>query len=78
MNNPLIDIDYLERLEEYLASGQFSKEFENATEANKHGMLEFLEKLMDVAELADETATKVIYKGSFLEQMAGVKDHTER
>ena len=69
----LLDIAYLEKLEEFIKSGDMAFEFEHGDEEKRHHILDFLEKLMDVAELADETATKLIFKDGQLEALAGVK-----
>ncbi len=74
---PEMNMDYLEELEAYFASGDLAFDFEHAPEARKLEILEFLEKLMDVGELADEVATKMIFKGSFLEMLAGGKPDVE-
>lgn len=52
---------YLLDVEEYLGSGNFSEDFLYSPEERRLEMLEFLEKLMDLGELADETATKIIF-----------------
>ena len=53
---------YLAELEEYLKSGALEEDFLYSPEERRHEMLEFLEKLMDVAELADEAATRIIFR----------------
>lgn len=65
--------EYLEELETYMRSGQMAEDFEYVEEERRYEMLDFLEKLMDLAELADETATKLIFKGSSMEMLTGVK-----
>jgi phosphopantothenate synthetase len=55
-------MQYLLELEEYLRSGNLKEDFFYSPEERRHEILEFLEKLMDVAELADETATKIIFR----------------
>lgn len=67
----MINNEYLEKLEHYMASGDMKFEFDNGTEEKRYEILEFLEKLMDVAELADEHATKLIFKEGMLDQLAG-------
>lgn len=67
----LLDINYLEKLEEYLKSGDLAFDFENAEEDKKFLILEFLEKLMDVAEMADEQATKLIFKDAYMQMATG-------
>lgn len=66
----LLDHAYLEKLELYFASGDLEQDFEFADEEKRMAILEFLEKLMDLADIADEQATKLIFKGQ-LEQMLG-------
>ncbi len=61
-----LNINYLAELEEYLSSGRLEEDFSYSPEERRHEILEFLEKLMDVAELADATATRLIFKGSQL------------
>lgn len=61
-----LNTNYLAELEEYLSSGRLEEDFEYSPEERRHEILEFLEKLMDVAELADASATRLIFKGSQL------------
>lgn len=63
---------YLDELEEYLTSGHMEEDFQWSAEERRHEMLEFLEKLMDVADLADAAATRMIFKGR-LGALAGVQ-----
>ena len=69
----MLDLAYLLKLEEYLKSGNMEEDFVYSAEGRRVEMLEFLEKLMDVAELADEAATRMIFKGSQLGALAGIK-----
>lgn len=69
----ILDMKYLEKLEAYLTSGDLAFDFENADEEKRYAILEFLEKLMDVADEANEQATKLIFKDGYLEALAGVK-----
>ncbi|BBD07302.1 hypothetical protein [Desulfovibrio ferrophilus] len=71
---PLLDITVLEKLEKFITSGDLAFEFEHADEDKRFEILDFLEKLMDVAELADEQATKLIFKEGYLEMLAGDSD----
>ena len=73
----MLNMPYLEELEEYLRSGRMEEDFVWSAEGRRHEMLEFLEKLMDVAELADEAATRMIFRGSQLGALAGVKPPDE-
>jgi len=70
----MINTEYLEKLEHYMTSGDMKFEFDNGTEEKRFEILDFLEKLMDVAEIADEHATKLIFKEGFLDQLAGSND----
>ena len=49
----MLTVKDLEEFENYMRSGELETDFKD----------ELLEKFMDVAELADETATKVIFRG---------------
>lgn len=69
----MLNLAYLEELEEYLKSGRMEEDFQWSAEERRHEMLEFLEKIMDLGELADETATRMIFKGR-LGALAGVKE----
>ncbi len=60
---PRLDMPYLLELEEYLTSGNLEEDFQWSVEERRHEILEFMDKFMDVAELVDETATKIIFKG---------------
>ena len=53
---------YLAELEEYLRSGYFPEDFLHSPEERRIEMLNFLEQLMELGELADETATKIIFR----------------
>lgn len=64
----------LVELEDYLTSGRLEDEFEYSPEERRHEVLEFLEKLMDVADIADATATRLIFKNSQFASMMGLKD----
>jgi len=69
----MLDTAYLEKIEAYIKSGDMAFDFENGDEDRKGLILDFLEKLMDLAELADETATQLIFKGSALEAFLGTQ-----
>lgn len=71
---PLLDTTYLTKLNTYLASGDLAFDFENADEATKGEILDFLESLMDVAELADATATRLIFKDSYMDAIEDAKN----
>jgi hypothetical protein len=68
---PLIDAAYLDKLRAYMESGDMVFDFENASEEDKGAILDFLETLMDLADLADTTATRLIFKDAYLEAAGG-------
>lgn len=67
---PMFKMDYLEKLEAYFASGDLEQDFEFADDEKRGRILEFLEKLMDLADKADQLATRLIFKGQ-LDMMLG-------
>ena len=69
----MYDLKYLQQLEDKIRSGAMEMDFEMGSQSKKHEMLEFMERFMDVAELVDEAATRLIFKDSSLAIMAGVK-----
>ncbi len=58
----VLNMPYLLEWEEYLASGRLAEDFMYSPEERRHEILEFLEKMMDVAELADEVVTGIIFR----------------
>jgi len=68
---PMFDTAYLEKLEAYFTSGDLAFDFECADEDKRGRILDFLEKIMDLADIANEQATKLIFKDQ-LEAMLGV------
>jgi len=70
----LMDTAYLDKIEAFITSGDMAFEFDNGDEAKRYEILDFLEKLMDLAELADETATKLIFKEGYMEMLSGDSD----
>lgn len=60
---------YLKELENYLKSGNLEEDFEYSSEERRVEILDYLERLMDLAEIADETATRIIFKNTGLGQM---------
>lgn len=69
-----LNMKYLVELETYLKSGELEEDFKWSVEERRQDILEFLEKLMDLGDLADSTATAVIFKGSQLGALMGVKE----
>ena len=65
----LLDMEILEKLEAYFASGDLEQDFDFADDEKRGDILDFLEKLMDLAEKADELATKLIFKGQLGEML---------
>lgn len=59
----MIDVKNLDQFAEYIRSGALEESFKCGSEETRYQILELLEKLMDVAELADETATQLIFRG---------------
>ncbi len=68
----MLTIRELEELETYMTSGEMERDFNDGCEHDRFYLLELLEKLMDVAEVADATATKLIFKGK-IDMLAGAK-----
>ncbi|UJX40104.1 hypothetical protein K9F62_15550 [Desulfovibrio sp. JY] len=64
---PLLDQNYLDKLRHYFESGDLVFDFENASEADKGEILDFLESLMDLSDLADATATRLIFKDAYMD-----------
>lgn len=69
----MLTLSDLRDFEEYLTSGALAKDFKQGSVERKHEILELLEKLMDLAELADKEATGLIFEGSYLGMLTGVK-----
>lgn len=67
---PMFKTDYLDKLEAYFASGDLEQDFEFADEEKRGRILDFLEKIMNLADQADELATRLIFKDS-LQEMLG-------
>ena len=59
----MLTVTDLEELETYMRSGELEADFKDGCENDRFYLLELLEKLMDVAELADATATRLIFRG---------------
>ena len=59
----MLNARYIAELEEYLSSGNLAEDFKWSVEERRGEILEFLERLMDLGELANATATKIIFKG---------------
>ena len=59
----MLTVNDLEELETYMRSGELEADFKDGCENDRFYLLELLEKLMDVTELADATATRLIFRG---------------
>ena len=58
----MLTIEQLDEFINYLKSGSFEKQFNHSGEMGKGELLELLERLMDAADVADEIATKLIFR----------------
>ncbi|KUJ95877.1 MAG: hypothetical protein PWR24_1539 [Desulfonauticus sp.] len=65
----MLNEKFLTDLENYLKSGQLEEDFKYSSEERRMEILDYLERLMDLAEVADEVATRLIFKNSALGQM---------
>lgn len=68
---PMFDTAYLEKLDAYFDSGDLEQDFEFADDEKRGRILDFLERLMDLADKADQLATKVIFKDSEIAALMG-------
>ncbi len=69
----MLPMECLREIEEMLSSGRLADDFRDGCENDRYLILDFLEKLMELGEAADKTATEVIFKGSYLEMLAAAK-----
>jgi hypothetical protein len=69
-----LDETYITQLKEYIQSGQLAEDFENSPEERRYEILDFMEMLMELGEIADEAATGIIFKNSQLGAFFGQKD----
>ncbi|MGE4291094.1 MAG: hypothetical protein AB7E32_02680 [Desulfovibrio sp.] len=67
----MIFSDYLEKIENYVRSGDLAFEFDNGEEGQRLELLDFLERIMDLSEECDELATKLIFKETYMESAKG-------
>jgi len=68
-----LDDEYIDGLIGYIQSGELGEDFEHSSEERRYEILDFLEKVMELGEAADETATKIIFKNTQLGQVMGEK-----
>lgn len=59
----MLDIKNLESFAAFIKSGSLEEKFKCASEGTRYEILEILEKLMELGEMADECATRLIYRG---------------
>jgi len=62
----ILNEKYIDDLIKYIKSGELAEIFEFSSEERRYEILDFLEKLMDLGEVADEAATKIIFKNTQL------------
>lgn len=67
----MIFAEYLEKIENYVRSGDLTFEFENGEEDQRLVILDFLERFMDLSEECDELATKLIFKETYMKNAKG-------
>ncbi len=61
----MLDTEYLKRVMHYFESGDCKFEFEHGEEERRLAIIDFLEHLMELGEMADELATKLIFKDAY-------------
>ncbi|MEF8823976.1 MAG: hypothetical protein V5B78_07050 [Desulfohalobiaceae bacterium] len=69
-----LDDQYITQLKEYIQSGQLAEDFEHSPEERRYEILDFMEMLMELGEVADEAATGIIFKNSQLGAFFGEND----
>ncbi len=72
----MIEEARLDAMMEYMRSGQLEEDFSYSSPERRGEILDVLEKLMDAAEIANEVATRLIFKDSYLGELAGMKADT--
>jgi hypothetical protein len=70
----ILDESYIDQLKEYLESGELGQVFDDSSEERRFEILDFLEKVIELGEVADKTATEVIFKNSQLGSFFGEKN----
>ena len=60
----MLSVQEVENFAELIRTGALEDKFKFSSEAGRGEILELLEKLMDLGELADECATRLIYRGA--------------
>ncbi len=62
----MVNEKFLQELLEYMRSGQLEEDFAYSEQERRYELLDFLEQLMDAGEIANEVATRLIFKESTL------------
>ncbi len=62
----MVNEKFLQELLEYMRSGQLEEDFACSEQERRYELLDFLEQLMDAGEVANEVATRLIFKESAL------------
>ncbi len=73
----MLNEKFLNDLERYIKSGELEEDFEHSSDDRRLEILDYLERLMDLAEIANETATRLIFKNTGLGQMFGSGENNE-
>lgn len=58
----MINMEYLEKVEAWIRSGDLEADFGFSPDERRFEMLEFLEKLIEIGEMADAAATRILMK----------------
>ncbi|WP_027186116.1 hypothetical protein [Desulfovibrio inopinatus] len=72
----MIEEARLDAMIEYMRSGQLEEDFKYSAPDRRGEILDILEKLMDAAEIANEVATRLIFKDSYLGTLTGMNADT--
>ena len=58
----MLTLQDLVEVDQYIRSGELERDFKDGCEQERQYLLELMEKLMDLADLADQTATRLIFR----------------
>lgn len=58
----MLSIEDIEQFADKIRSGELEEEFRDSPEFKRHEILELLEKIMDLSDLCDEAATRMIFR----------------
>lgn len=73
----MIFAEYLEKIENYINSGDLEFEFKHGEGDQRGEILDFLERIMDLAEVCDPLATKLIFPNAQTEATQAKDGQTE-